>query len=141
LVQTRIRRPLETDLLPDSVLSAWAASANLIGTALKLLDLRIFRAAFYPDPSRDHTAAALIYGPIMVVIMIALHKWKSPWWQKIFVLLLLFVCQWGLIQSGVIAIRPGWETAVMLFDLAMFYGCTVIMDKCLQTGRRPSQNK
>ena len=44
-------------------LSVFAISANLIGTAFKLFDIRVFQSAFYPDPSKNHTAAALIYGP------------------------------------------------------------------------------
>ena len=118
-------------------LSVFAISGNLTGTALKLFDLRVFQSSFYPDPSRNHTAAALIYGPVMIVIMMALHKWNSAWRQKIFMFLLLSVCQWGLLLSGVIAVRPGWGIVILLFDLAMFYGWTLILDRCLQGKRKP----
>ncbi len=117
---------------PTLFFSAWAASANMSGTLLKLLGLRIFQSDFYPDPSRNHTAAALIYAPVLIIIMIALHKWRSAWWQKLPVFVLLLVCQWGLLASGVMVVRPGWETIILPFDLAAFYGWTAIMDKCLQ---------
>jgi hypothetical protein len=120
---------------PTLFLSAWAISANLAGTLLKQIDLRVFQSGLYPDPSRSHTATALIYAPVMVVIMIALYKWRSSWWQKLFVFLLLPVCQWGLLQSGVIVVRPGWGTVVLLLDLAAFYGWTAIMDRCLLNRR------
>ena len=124
---------------PTLFLSVFAITANIIGTIPKLLDLRVFQSAFYSDPSKNHTAAALIYGPVMAVIMIALYKWKSPWWQKAFVFPLLLVCQWGLLQSRVIAVRTGWGIVILLFDLVMFYGWTIIMDRCLQGGRKPKQ--
>ncbi|MEL7610317.1 MAG: hypothetical protein AAGU74_12570 [Bacillota bacterium] len=119
---------------PTLFLSAFAITGNLMGTVLKLLDLRVFQSAFYPDPSRNHTATALIYVSLMIVIMMALLKWGPPWWQRLFVFLLLLVCQFGLLQSGVMAVMPGWEIIIILFDLAAFYGWTVNMDRCLQSG-------
>ena len=133
-----INSPSKCLYYPTLFLSSWSVSANLVGTLFKLLGLRVFQSSFYTDPSRNHTTAALIYIPVMIIIMIALYKWRSPWWQKAFVLLLLLVGQWGLIQSGVMVIRPGWEIAVLLFDLSAFYVWTVNMDSSLQGNREPN---
>lgn len=122
---------------PTLFLSVFAVSANLIGTLVKALDLRTFQSAFYSDSSRNHTATALIYTPVMIMIMMALLKWQSPWWQKTIIFVLLLICQWGLIESGVMAVKPGWEIAVMLFDLAVFYFSTVLINKCLRSGTNP----
>jgi hypothetical protein len=116
-------------------LSVFAVTTNLIGTLLKLLGLRVFQFTFYTDPSRNHTAMALIYGAVLIIFMIALDKRKLPWWQGIFFFLLLLGFQRGLIHSGVIVVRPGWEIVIMLFDLAMFYGWTVIMSRYLKDVR------
>jgi hypothetical protein len=122
---------------PTLFFSVFASTANLTGTALKLLGLRVFNSAFYSDPSKNHTAMALIYGAVLIIIMITLHKWRPPGLKKIFVFILLSACQWGLLQSGVIIIRAGWEAPVFLFDLAAYYGLTGIMERCLQGSRIP----
>lgn len=121
-------------------LSVFAVTTNIVGTALKLLNLRVFQASFYSDLSKNHTVVVLIYGYVLIIIMIALYKWKSPWWQKAFVFLLLLVCQWGLLQSGVIIVRPGWGIFIMLFDLILFFGWTVIMDRYLQGKSKQCQS-
>ncbi len=110
----------------------FAISANIVGTMLKLLGVRIFQSGFYPDPARSHTAAALIYGPVMVIIMMALNKWDIRWWLKAPVFLLLLVFLWGLVQSGVIITMPGWDIVIPVFDIAVFYAFTAITDKSLK---------
>lgn len=124
--------PLKRIYYPTLLLSAWAVSFNMADTFLKLTELRVFQSSFYPDPSRGHAAAALIHASVLIIIMMALHKWRSAWWQKLLVLGLLLVCQWGLLVSGVMLVRPGWEFVIPLFDLAVFFCWTAIMDKCLQ---------
>jgi hypothetical protein len=114
---------------PTLYLSSYAITGNLFGTALKLLDVRMFRSGLFPDPARDHTATAIIYGPILVIVSIALYKWKARLPLKAFVFLLLFVCQLGLVQSGILVMKPGWEIFILLLDLAGYYGFTVLIDR------------
>lgn len=122
---------------PTLFLSAFSITVDLTVTVIKLLGLRTFQSAIYPDPSKSHIAAGLIYSCAAVIIMIALHKWTAPRRLKIFVIILFLVCQWGLLKSGVIAAKPGWEIVIILFDLAVFYSWTAVMDRCLRSGRKP----
>ena len=115
-------------------LSAFAITSNLLGTALRFFAIRIFQAGLFPDPSRDHTATTLIYMPVLVMISMALSRRKTPWFWKGSVFLLLFICQYGLVQSGIMIVRPGWQVIVLLLDLAVFYSVTVVMDTWLDTG-------
>ena len=125
--------PSKKIFYPTLFLSAFAVSANLHGTVLRLLDIRIFHSAIFADPSRDHTATSLIYQSIIILISIALHKSKARWTLKALVFLLILIGQYGLIQAGVIVVKPGWWLFVMLFDLLGFYGWTVLMDRSLRS--------
>ncbi|MHB1314702.1 MAG: hypothetical protein ACYCX2_04360 [Christensenellales bacterium] len=116
---------------PTLVLSIFAITGNILGTALKLLGIRIFQSGLVSDPSRDHTITALIYGPIMTILSIALYKWKIHRSQKALVFLLLLICQYGLVQSGIIVVEPGWWVFVILLDLLVYYSWTLVMDKSL----------
>lgn len=122
---------------PTLLLSAFSLTVDFAVTVIKLLGLRTFQSAIYPDPSKSHIAAGLIYTSTAIIIMIGLHKWNAPRLLKIFLLLLVPICQWGLLKSGVIATKPGWEIAIILFDLAVFYGWTAIMDRCL-SNKKPA---
>jgi len=113
-------------------LSVFGLTSNLLNTSLKLLNIRIFRSGLFPlDPSRDHTATALIYGPVLTVISIALYKWKTHWIMKGFIFLLLLMCQYGLVYSGVMIIKQGWLIFVLFLDLIGYYGWTIVMDRSL----------
>lgn len=110
----------------------FAIAGNLLGTASKLLNIRIFLSGIVPHPSRSHTATAEIYGAVLTAILIALYKWKIHWLCKIPVLLLLLVCQYGLVQSGIIITRTGWWLFVILLDLFGYLFWVVYLDKLLE---------
>ena len=113
-------------------LSSWSVSANLAGTMEKIAGLRYFQSFLYQnDPSRSHTATALIYAPLLIIIMILVSKWRAAIWKKAIVLTLLFSCQMVLLMSGIIVIKAGWGVVVLLLDLIIYYGCTIIMYKSL----------
>lgn len=113
-------------------LSVFGLTSNLLDTSLKFLGIRIFHSGLVPyDPSRDHTATALLYGAVFTMISIALYRWKTRWYSKGLVFLFLFVCQYELAQMGVMLIQNGWLLFILLFDLAGYYGWTVVMDRSL----------
>jgi hypothetical protein len=118
------------------LLSVFAITANLLGTALKLLNIRIFQSSFYPDPSKNHTATALIYLFVLIIIIIALYKWKAKWSIKGIVFLLLFVCQFGLVHSGIMVVKSGLWPLVLNLDLIGFYVATAVMDRSLYTTKK-----
>ena len=130
--RTVIGSPSVKTFYPTLFLSVFGFASNLLNTALKLLDIRVFQSGIFPlDPSRDHTATALIYGPVLILISIALYRWKTRWYCKGFVFLLLLICQYGLIQLEVLRIQPGWQALVLPLDLAGYYGLTAVMYKSL----------
>lgn len=111
----------------------FAAAGNCIITPLKLLGIRIFHLGIFPELSKDHTVAALIYGPVLTVLVISLYEWKGPLYLKAAVFAALFAIQWLLYNIGFIGTAGGWFIPSALLDLLGYYAWTVILGRCLKT--------
>jgi hypothetical protein len=127
--------PTNRIFYPTLYFASYAVTGNIFGTAYKLFGVRIFQSEFFADPSRNHTATSLIYGPLLVIVCIALYKWNARRLLKGFVFALLLVCQYGLVMSGVMVIKPGWWPFILPLDLAGYFGFTAFMDTSLRTVR------
>ncbi len=119
--------------------AVFASAGNSLILSQKLIGLQIFRGGFTTDISKDHTSTILIYGTILIVICIILHRWKRPTVYKGGVLLILFACQWVLHMLGIITMPAGWFIFVTAIDLLGFYLWTVFMEHLLNSRQLPSR--
>jgi len=111
----------------------FAIAGNSIITSLKLLGIQIFQPGFVTDMSKDHTSGSLIYGPVLIILCIALYFWKVKWCVKAGVLAIIATVQYLLIALGLLYIKSGWMTIVILIDILGFYGWTVAVDRLLDS--------
>ena len=118
-------------------LAVFAASANSLFTTQKIAGLQIFKAGIFSDSTKDHTTATLIYGPIIIVIMMALCMLVKKRHIKIIVFLALFVFNWLLHQFGSLYIKPGWFLFVSALDLFGIYFWTLLFIRLFKTRYSP----
>jgi hypothetical protein len=117
-------------------MAVFAAAGNTLFTTQKLAELQVFRSGIFPDPSKDHTAAVLIYLPIMLASTMLVHRWKRPPVYKAAALLLLFGFQWALYKIGMLTVVPGWFLWAAILDIGGIYLWTAFLDRLL-TGEIP----
>lgn len=130
-----LQKWLETATLYFAV---FAAAGNSVITSQKLLNLQIFRSGIFEDMSKDHTATSLIYGPVLIVLLILLHRWKISRFYKGGALFVLLCCQWILYAYGILTVQPGWFIAATVIDLLGFYFWVVYLERLLASRRNPS---
>ena len=116
-------------------LGAFAVTGNTIMMPQKLLKLQIFSVGIFADISKDHTVGMLIYGPILIILMIALHYWQARRAVKWIPFLFFAAMQYVLYVSGFILIEPGWFVIVTAADLLGIYAWTVWLGRSLNTMR------
>lgn len=119
-------------------LAIFAAAGNSLITTQKVAGLQIFHGGFFADMSKDHTATSLIYGPVLIVLMIALHRWKRPFVYKAGALLILLACHCALYLCGILTtVLTGWCVIVSLIDLLGYYFWTVFLERLLSGSQLP----
>ena len=110
---------------------AFAVSGNTIILTFKLLKMQIFKADFYENLSKNHTAANIIYAFFLINILITLHRWKLHWAYKGIAFAILLFTQYILYKAGIIYFKDGWFFIITLIDLFGFYFWIVILDRFL----------
>lgn len=113
-------------------LGVFSIGGNSIITSLRLLEIQIFRADFYTDMSKNHTATGIIYGIILITILIALYKRKSQMVFKGIIFIFLFMCQYVLYKLNILYVKPGWFFIIAVLDLFGFYMWIHVIDHSLK---------
>lgn len=116
-------------------LGALAITGNTIILPQKLMKLQIFSAGIFTDMSKDHTSGMLIYGPIVIILMIAHQYWQARRIVKWAPFLFFAAMQYVLYLSGFILIKPGWFLIVTAIDLLGIYAWTVWLGRSLKPMR------
>ncbi len=109
----------------------FAATANTVFTTQKVAGLQILHVGLFSNISKDHTAASLIYGLFMVIIMILTRKKVKSAVYKAAVLLLLFACNLVLYAAGILTAPPWWIVFAAGIDVIGFYCWTVLFDRLI----------
>jgi hypothetical protein len=112
-------------------LASFALNAITITMSLKLLGIQIFKANFFVEVSKNHTAINLIYQFVLINILINLYKYRLHWIRKAIIWLLLYIGQYLLFKTGILYIRDEWFFVVTIFDFLGCYTYIAVLDHWL----------
>ena len=112
-------------------LGTFSISVHSIVMPLRLLKIQIFKINFFGQLSKNHTATALIYGFIVIIIMIVLYKSRNRPLKVIAFIIMCFL-QFLLYKFNIIYIKPGYFVIVTLMDLCGIYFWVAVLDHLLR---------
>jgi hypothetical protein len=112
-------------------LASFALNAITITMSLKLLGIQIFKANFFVEVSKNHTAINLIYQFVLINILINLYKYRLHRIRKVIIWLLLYIGQYLLFKTGILYIRDEWFFVVTIFDFLGCYTYIAVLDHWL----------
>ncbi len=112
-------------------LGVFAVTGNTIILPQKLLKLQIFQIGLFADMSKDHTTGMLIYGPILIILILAYQFWSAPRVFKWIPFVFITAMQFLLYSGGFISIKPGWILFVTAADLLGIYAWSVWIGRSL----------
>lgn len=112
----------------DLFLSVGTALYHLMSIPLLLFGIQWMRIGLLPDATDDHRAVTLIYGILLVIFTMLLHKWKANWFWKSLCFGALFACHYALYLLGIFNVRDGWFIPVALAYILVCYGLVHFLD-------------
>jgi hypothetical protein len=113
-------------------LASFTLNAITITMSLKLLGIQIFKANFFVEVSKNHTAINLIYQFVLINILINLYKYRLHRIRKVIIWLLLYIGQYLLFKTGILYIRDEWFFVVTIFDFLGCYTYITVLDHWLR---------
>jgi hypothetical protein len=112
----------------DLFLSCGTALYHLVSIPFLLLGIQWMRIGLLPDATDDHRAVTLIYGILLVIFTMLLHKWKAHWVWKSLCFGLLFAYHYALYLLNIFNVRNGWFIPAALVYILVCYGLVQLLD-------------
>ena len=126
----------------DNAIILFGALALFANTAImpfKLLKIHVFTGGFFADPSRDHTATALLYGIIFIGALVSIRKSSLKQGWKALLMACLYLAQYAAFKAGLMTFANGWFPWATLLEIAVCFLWIILMDRLVRM-RRPASD-
>ena len=110
-------------------MAIFTGCANTLYTSQKWIGVQMLHSNLYADPSKDHTATALLFVPLLTLLFMWLRRWNPPLLVKTGIFAVLFLLQYALYRIGFFILPSKWFTFAMLIDNLGGYLWTVFLSR------------
>ena len=117
-----------------------ALGANAVSFPMRLLEIEVFTGKFFADPSRDHTATAMIYGVFYISMLISAYRVKGRWIWKGLLFAGLFLIEYASHKAGLMRNREGWFVWITLIQMAVYYFFICVLGNLLKKRLPENEN-